>query len=89
MTMTSNQDKARQERAGYGDMKATYPKKTTVVIETLESAATIGDVFFFLLNVLDDVFLKCKNCHKVLINVLFPPASGFNFDVLNPLVVPV
>lgn len=45
--MTSNQDKARQERAGYGDMKATYPKKTTVVIETLESAATIGDVFFF------------------------------------------
>ena len=47
VTMTSNQDKARQERAGYGDMKATYPKKTTVVIETLESAATIGDVFFF------------------------------------------
>ena len=46
-------------------------------------------MFFFLLNVLDDVFLKCKNCHKVLINVLFPPASGFNFDVLNPLVVPV
>lgn len=27
VTMTSNQDKARQERAGYGDMKATYPQK--------------------------------------------------------------
>lgn len=27
VTMTSNQDKVRQERAGYGDMKATYPNK--------------------------------------------------------------